>query len=505
MSQIRNSLFHDAEFKSEIRPALLFFLATCVVWTAFDIVYPNVPGGTDVFHYKDAGCNLAGGYGFVSASFVGTGSFDELLWFGQGPLFPLIYGAYASVAGCGFVADNVFDLFVSATLCVLVLRLLWRSLAPALWTALAVALGIILPSGGFTWPSDRPDHLALCLVLAVPFLFSTDDNRQRRDAAAYLTAGSAFLVSPYYGLLALAIAFILGVNAEGALERKTLRRMIAGTAVFLAPTIAAVLIYLAADSGSLLRFTRHAGIIFDAESGFLAKLDHAINSAGLYTQSLFIKWLAGAAFVACVLAMSLRRPMRPGGSFVPSALLALLLITPIFFPRQTNYFAAVAFVSIVIALRHVARAGTGSATWRNVVGAAGIGILVLPVMPSLGVTILQRLQSHDSFVEQQARAAQTEGIGSGVVVLPASHYFMYKPLNRRIFNPAYLTDDHDRQQIRTTVVCRMGHPLNVPFPTAGTAVPTENNTAGQVPITLAGRTIMSRDWGWHCLHMPAIR
>ena len=103
--------------------ALSILALAGAVWIAFNLVYPNSFGGPDVFHFKDPGCNLALGHGFTSASYVGTHSFDAKFWFSQGPLFPLLYGAYASAFGCDIAADNVFNLTTSLALCAVVLFL----------------------------------------------------------------------------------------------------------------------------------------------------------------------------------------------------------------------------------------------------------------------------------------------------------------------------------------------------------------------------------------------
>lgn len=232
-------------------------------------------GGIDVYHFKDPGCNLALGHGFTSASFVGTESFDRTLWLSQGPLFPLIFGVFASIFGCNVDSNNMFNLLVSALLCFEIVVLLPKDVDGGLQLVFVVALALLLPTGGYQWPADRPDHLALVFILALPIIQSRFRNTQATFLFSFLVAGMTLLISPYYGFVGTALALTLAYNGSALSFQKLAKLLCQGVAVSGIPMFATILAYLLLDSSSLGRFVRHTKIIF-SDVSFPEKLKHAI-------------------------------------------------------------------------------------------------------------------------------------------------------------------------------------------------------------------------------------
>ena len=485
----------------------ILFAGLCA-WLVFDLAYPNVYGGTDVFHFKDAGCNLAAGRGFVSAAFVGSESFDEKLWFSQGPLFPILYGAYASLFGCTFASDNVFDLLVAAALSATVLALAGRGLTPRMRIVFAAALAVVLPSGGLYWPSDRPDHFALLLALLVPLAGGMGGDGRRPGGisrrTAPLLAGLAFAASPFYGLIGLALAVLQAVDHSDPLSRASIGRAAGTVAVFAAVPVAAVAAFAAYDPGTVVRFATHLSILFASKATFLERIDHAVNSSGFSSRIVALRWLAAFVFAGWLFGRALRRGGGPRVWIVPAALFLMVLGVPAAFPHQGNYYAAAALIVSVLAPYAIQPGAAGAPRMGR--GAFGISMAVvfLPLLPALAISVLQRIESYPSFQREAQRVVSMAGLADRLAVAPPSHYFLFRPTGARLFNPAYLGPTHDLRAVDYQIVCRTALPLGAPLEALSPGfVPMDGDvgmgTVGPpVPIVLFGRTLMARDWGWSC-------
>ncbi|MHB1217862.1 MAG: hypothetical protein ACYC1L_06650 [Alphaproteobacteria bacterium] len=476
------------------------------VWIAFNLAYPNGFGGPDVFHFKDPGCNLALGYGFTSASYVGTDGFDAKFWFSQGPLFPLFYGAYASAFGCGLVADNAFNLATSLVLCALVLFLARPFLSGRWYAVFAVAIAILAPTGGYKWPTDdRPDHLALVFLLLVPVLAQMRPTARR---AGFALAGLAFVTSPYYGLCALAIAAGLLIAGEDRwFTRRVLLGLVAGTLVFVAFPVAAVVAAMIADPDSIARFLTHTRRIFSDES-IGAKLRQAVFSSGVNSILLTARWLFAVPILACLL-LAARSAGKGRRAFVlPVLLFALCLVTPVFFLKQAAYYSAAAFVGLVLTWWCLGRAGLRAGR-HPVLACAGLAVLILPLLPWLVTEPLRRIETIDSFRAEGRRAAAfAASLGTvppgSVVLVPASHYFVYKKALVNIFNPEYLFPEFDPSRIEGNVVCRAGlrpGAFPPPDPVGRKPVAVDRPDAPALQLRLFGVTLMRNYADWSCDHV----
>lgn len=472
-------------------------------WIVFNLIYPNGFGGPDVFHFKDPGCNLALGHGFTSASYVGTHSFDAKPWFSQGPLFPLLYGAYASVFGCGIVADNIFNLAVSLALCAVVLFLAHPFLTGRWYAAFAVALAVLAPTGGYKWPTDdRPDHLALVFLLLIPVWAQW---RPPAWAAGFVLAGLAFLTSPYYGLFALAMAGgLLLAGEERWFTRRAFGRLTAGGLVFAAFPLAATAAAAAVDPDSIARFLTHTRRIFSDE-GIVEKLRQAVFSSGANSILLTARWLF-ALPVLVGLFLVLRAARKDKRDLVlPSLLLALCVATPVFFLKQAAYYSASVFVGVIVMGWCLGRAGI-RADRRPVLAAASLAVLFLPLLPWLVTEPLRRVQTIESFraAERQADAfaASLGAISPGhVVLVPASHYFVYKKALVNVFNPEYLFPGFDPSRVDANVVCRAGlrpDAFPPPDPVGRTPAAAEPTVPPALRLQLFGVTLMRNYADWSC-------
>lgn len=485
--------------------ALAILTLAGAAWVAFNLVYPNGFGGPDVFHFKDPGCNLALGHGFTSASYVGTHSFDAKFWFSQGPLFPLLYGAYASAFGCDIVADNIFNLATSLILAALVLFLVRPFLSGRWYAVFAIVLAVLAPTGGYKWPTDdRPDHLALVFLLLIPVL------AQLRPAArrgGFALAGLAFVTSPYYGLCALAIAAgLLLAEEDRWFTRRILLGLIAGALVFVAFPAASVIAATIADPDSVARFLIHTGRIFSDES-IAEKLRQAVFSSGVNSVLLTARWLFAVPILAGLL-LAVRAVGKSRRSLVlPALLCAVFVATPVFFLKQAAYYSAASFVGLVLMWWCLGRAG-GRAGHHPVLAGAGLAVLILPLLPWLVTEPLRRIETLDSFrASEQHAAAFAMSLGAippgSVVLVPASHYFIYKKVLVNIFNPEYLFPDFDSVRIVGNVVCRAGlrpGAFPPPDPVARPPVAAEPAAPPALQLQLFGVTLMRNYADWSCGH-----
>ena len=91
-----------------------------VFWFSFFALTTPLPGGPDVFVFRDAGCNWAGGNGLVAASVPHANTAHPLLFASYTPGALLLFGAVASVFGCSGLVDTFYNL-AWATIAVLLL------------------------------------------------------------------------------------------------------------------------------------------------------------------------------------------------------------------------------------------------------------------------------------------------------------------------------------------------------------------------------------------------
>ena len=219
-----------------------------------------------------------------------------------------------------------------------------------------------------------------------------------------------------------------------------------------------------------------------------------------------VRWLLALAFIIFVLASIEPRKDWLRQASVPLALGLLLLATPLIFPRQGNYFVAIAFVAVTMSFWFLSIGGVRPRR-RTAIFISGAPILFAPLAPASFFVLLRLIETRSSYFEKRAQiganaAALSAVAGGKAVLVPASHYFLFKERFDNIFNPEYLFPGYDPSDIGATVACRTATSGGDPFPPASDARPSSTiiATPNSPPLTLHlfGRQIARKYWDWGC-------
>jgi hypothetical protein len=165
----------------------------------------------------------------------------------------------------------------------------------------------------------------------------------------------------------------------------------------------------------------------------------------------------------------------------------LLLATPLIFPRQGNYFVAIAFVAVTMSFWFLSIGGVRPRR-RTAIFISGALILFAPLAPASFFVLLRLIETRSSYFEKRAQiganaAALSAVAGGKAVLVPASHYFLFKERFDNIFNPEYLFPGYDPSDIGATVACRAATSGGDPFPPASDARPSSTITPNSPPDT----------------------
>jgi Dolichyl-phosphate-mannose-protein mannosyltransferase len=471
-------------------------------WIAFFIYYPSLMGGTDVYHFKDPGCNMALGHGFVSSSYVGSESFERLPWLSQGPVFPYLYGIFASLFGCNATSNNLFDFLIASILALQTIFLTTRLQLKGSNIFLILSLAVFLPTGGYQWTQDRPDHLALAFLLGSLISVSMPHPQSRAHKLSFFLSGMALVTSPYYGLVGMALSTFYLLNDRDYTVNSSVRPLIAGAIFYIIPIASIIVIYANADPSSFTRFFKHATIIAGDENGYLAKLKHGISSAGLASMLEFFRFAVVCVLLAYAFSQSMRSKEGTREAILTGTLLTLAAGTILAFPKQGNYFSAIAYLATVVWI-HFSKADESPQSQRKHIHGILVANMLLPLTPGIITSVINPIRMQASFADQLAHAKSEASIykklaPNRVALVPASHYFMYKEKLDYIFNPDYISSSHNQNEIAASIICRAGKSSDTLGNTAPgwylfdiTSLPPVN---GGIPGIFSMRSY----WDWGC-------
>ena len=490
-------------------PIVLGFL---VFWLVESCLGAPRGGAPDVFVYKEPGCNMAAGLGFTAWGMPGTGDLDRHLFATSGPAIPFLFGLVASVLGCTGRVNTLFELSFAAVSTIGIAYLLAPSLSRRWRPALALLIGLALPSGLLVSEIDRPGVPAFPIFLLACLAARAPRPLLRTVLAPYL-AGICAVFFPFGGALAGLAVWVIAAGMEpptlAAISRLAARQF----AAFLVPIALVMALYGWLDPTAGARFLGNgfgshtgAGAVLSNSYGRL--LGEATFSAGAYSLSL----VTSSAFsVAIVLAFAVVRGSRRLADLVLlCGLAAFPLVTVLIFPKQSDYMAWARTGLVVLLLCSAAPLAQRARRSQFVAILVALGCLAN--IPFVWMETLKQVQTATDY-----RLAQTDAATfattlarapSGGVAVPSGVYFLYKPLLPQLVDLEFLHElVHGPSDLAGIAACyrgsRDGTPVGEdvlsPHPYLPPLIPLSRARSHYVP-TVFGVRVSRTEWGWSCDH-----
>jgi hypothetical protein len=512
-------------FKSEV--PWLVLGAFVVFWFGFFALTSPLPGGPDVFVFRDAGCNWAAGNGLAAASVPHANTAHPLPFASYTPGALLLFGVVASFFGCSGMVDTFYNLAWATISILLLYRCFSLSVTDATQRACAaVLLGAVLPTGMVAFDPDRPEMPAFCLLVTI-FLLWRDTSSAVVRSLLLGSTGLVFLIHPFAGIAGwLLVAFLLAFGEGPPRPAKgRLQVMLAGSGVYALILALWVLSMWWQDHTALRRFLQHAagqgtgaGVVLHGTKAGTPDAGPAVqNGYAVAFRQLFNPAFPASAALATGLLVSgilvavyaFREPERRYLLLQCSLLLLVLLIFPFaVFPAQTNYLG----ISRALLLAVLFIGGFPLATALRGTRAPLCLILVAFAVtaPWAGLGTLQNAEARASYRNALNQAARVHlyfeqrGAHNPALLVDSGHYFIYKPYFSKLYNPNYLEPGDSIDQYQGLVLCYSGSRAfsreQLP-PVTGPAANGWNLIDGGediVRVTLFGHSIMRRNWTWMC-------
>lgn len=469
---------------SQRLPFAAVFLAT-VGWLVFSAVAPPLPGGTDIFFFKDAGANLAVGHGFTSRLTYGNPTFDRVLYAHYPPGYALLFGVYSELVGVGLKQNAIFNMGIAALAHVLGCAALAVRATFKLTRGLTILVCVTLPLGFSGGAYDRPDTLGLALGLAALVLLGQKVTPLHFFFAAIL-CGTAAVVSPIGGLLCvLAIALLWASDCilPGHDRDWPSFPILVGLAVvgFLIAPLLAVYLLMQLEPTAISRFLgvlTGAGTELQTGGGYFLALLHGdwrtwSGALRAYADLPALVALAKLVLVlGSVIAFFGLAAMRsrnwllliPCGGFVMFAAIPITIS-----PYQTNYVLIVA--GLLLALFSIAssRLEGNCATGRSVALAVAFIGMTICSAPDFARNLVMNAHLAPSLARMRATVAalaQVEGRERLVAVSPQG-YMLFKEAGFDVVN-LWPGLDHVDNRARVPLVALgfigSGDPLRPQYP-----------------------------------------
>jgi hypothetical protein len=521
----------------------LIFLGFALAWTLFHALSAPNWASTDVYIFRDAGCNCAAGEGLVARSVPHNQSVEPELFASYTPGAPLLFALPARLFGCKPYVDTFYNLFFATLSAALLLYGLLRGVpSGTAWLWSAVLIGGILPTGLLSINGDRPETPAFCLLAALLLMWREDRSASFKVILVGLN-GLVFLIHPFAGVVGYLLFCFLLTFTPRQPQAPARRCLIAGAGfIVMFLTIAACAFTMwRLDPASLQRFVVHAttlnapvqqafrnlqGTGVDSAGGaaalhanppntsehvgYVTAFRHIFNSGtvlgGVGVISLLVAFVAIGAFV-----FYSRSPAEAKNKcrlqFLVLALL-LLGLPVIFFPAQANYFdLARGCLLLMVVL--------GGFELSDLLTKSRLPLLLvmlafLSLTPSLAVTVFENIETRASYKHAVGQAQRTadyfarKGIQDPAILVSVSEYFLYKPHFNRLYAPNYLVypggrKDYDGLVLCYTTTLAFTH-ADLPWPEGLSRDGWQLIENGQdsLRISLLGKPVMRRNWTWSC-------
>ncbi|QNI33040.1 hypothetical protein H7849_03425 [Alloacidobacterium dinghuense] len=508
-------------------------------WLAFSIYAAPVFGGTDTFLFRDAACNLLHGQGFSTASFEHSHSFRPLLYASYTPLTQWTFLIFAALWHCRPATATLYNFVIAIAIDLAVLGLIVRRMQPGLMRTVAIVLiAVTLPVGYMGIQAERPEYITFLLLLLLLIALRSPLPLGRLVGCSII-ASLAFLAEPIGGVFGSALiggAIVLGRNG---LQRKSVGGVVSRLAIsaiaFLIPIGIVVGVYQHKDHASVARFIHQAKVgglsrketddgrihSADLNNGSVAPTDetHRLGAADKYVDALrFIKALGplqegvelSAMIVVLIWLVLLVRSKGNRWSIAALAFAGLVLFVAVFgvFPLQPNYLVLTRSLFPFVLLFDWAGCRGALRTEKVIEIVTVLNLIVL--LPGLLLVSLMRLEGRESYLVAQKQVALLKSYltshtaQNNVVLAPSTHYYLYKEAFPNLYNPSYLSSQHDMSQVVAIANCDTASPFFIPGtkPLPEGVNPTKfklfDSGSPSVSVTLLHRKLMSKNWTWSC-------
>jgi hypothetical protein len=487
-------------------------VSSLLLWMVISWVAAPRQAGTDVFIYKDAGCNLALGRGFYSLGLPGTDDLQPHFFSSNGPAVPFLFGLFALLFGCNGYADTFFELLFAAMATLAVAALMEPAIGRQWKLIGAVLLGLVLPAGLVVTEPDRPEMPSFA-IFVFACLLARSQRKQLSHLAAPVMAGLCALFFPFGGAICgLAVWAIVVTATELNIkhQRKELTlvtlKLISG---FLLPIAIVIIFYQVVDSTAWLRFVGNG---FGAQSGVGAVFHngygqlfyHAIFSSGLYSISLVFSSLVVAVMVCYFAAKQIYHHFELREVILAMVIVIIILSPIVFFPKQNNYIAWTRSALLVLLAASQARLAIEAR--RCQMTTVLLAIIGVAVLPFVGLDALIRMQSKANYevakteVAKYAHALQEARIDK-LIAIPSYLYFLYKENFPQLADEYLIQAQAKPSDIGGIVECESSDSYSEKARLAEAYLPPMVLFARAfVRYTphLFGHRITRHDWGWSC-------
>jgi hypothetical protein len=485
-----------------------------LLWIVISWVGTPRQAGTDVFGYKDAGCNLALGRGFYSVGLPGTDDLQSHLFASNGPAVPFLFGLFALLFGCSGYANTFFELLF-ATMATFAIAALIEPAINTRWKLICAALlGLVLPSGLVFSQPDRGDMPSFA-IFVFACLLARSQRKLLSHFAAPVMAGVCALFFPFGGAICgLTIWAIVMTAADCNISWHDLKeralvtlKLIGG---FLLPIAIVVVFYQAVDPTAWLRFvgngfgTSHGGLGALMRNSYGHLFRHAVFSSGPYSISL----VSSSLFVIITICYFTTKQLHHRCELRDAILALVMAICVIFavalFPKENNYLAWTR--SALLVLLAASQAHLAFEARRRQVTTLLLVIIGAAVLPFVGLDALIRIQSKTNYevakneVAKFADALQKARIDK-LIAIPSSLYFLYKEKLPQIGDAYYIGAVATPSDIGGIIECTPSGPHSENDAPRGGYLPPlilfAHASIHYVP-QLFGHRVTRHEWGWSC-------
>jgi hypothetical protein len=513
----------------------IFFAISCLIaWVAISLYMAPSLGGTDIYLFRDPACNFLAGHGFRTASFEHSHSFQPVLFSIYTPGSLWAFMLVAKVFGCGITVARIYPLLIALPPALIAffggLRFLKHG-----WLRWAfLALWAVVFPVGMNMATERPEAVSFLLLLLLVIVM----RRQPGIWSCVLTGilgGMAALSQPFAGILAFLlisgwlITALIPDESPSTTVCASRATILSNAAValfcFALPVALTAICFYSVDHQSLKRFlweAKYGGVersttysVSDLGTtpvkastswrDFLAKYKDLVM--GLRSPHGFT-YLATAAMLCICIYLLLKTKSRRARISLLIAGFGCFLFPIAMFPLEYKYiFLTCALFPALLAL-----------DWGKSRPALNRAFLV-PVLfvmnfvctlPMLAIYIIQMSESRPTYRHALQQAdilknyLQQHPLGQKVVLVPATHYYLYKDVAHNIYNPAYLSNSENPDEVGAVVNCyestKIFAPGNLLLPDFVRSERWTEISAAKdsLEVSLLHYKVMSRNWGMEC-------